>query len=125
VPQILAPVCHKRHIGWICWRLAVTVVDYSFCRSTALVAIAQARPTATITYIRLRDEFVFLAVILDACSRCVIGWAFDGTLEDELTLGAFRMALARRVVEPGLVHHSDLAISPASPDRGACAYAPA
>jgi putative transposase len=62
---------------------------------------------ADITYIRLRDEFVFLAVILDAYSRRVIGWALDRTLEDELTLGALRMALARRIVEPGLVHHSD------------------
>ncbi len=62
---------------------------------------------ADITYIRLRDEFVFLAVILDAYSRRVIGWALDRTLEDELTLGALRMALAQRVVEPGLVHHSD------------------
>src|SRR5260370_20754544 len=61
---------------------------------------------ADITYIRLRDEFVFLAVILDAYSRRVIGWALDRTLEDELTLGALRMALARRMVEPGLVHHS-------------------
>ena len=48
-----------------------------------------------------------LAVILDAHSRRVIGWALDRTLEDELTLGALRMALARRIVEPGLVHHSD------------------
>jgi len=62
---------------------------------------------ADITYIRLHDEFVFLAVILDAYSRRVIGWAVDRTLEDELTLGALRMALARRIVEPGLVHHSD------------------
>ena len=50
---------------------------------------------ADITYIRLRDEFVFLAVILDAYSRRVIGWALDRTLEDELTLTALRMALAR------------------------------
>jgi transposase InsO family protein len=62
---------------------------------------------ADITYIRLRGEFVFLAVILDAYSRRVIGWALDRTLEDELTLGALRMAVARRIVEPGLVHHSD------------------
>jgi putative transposase len=71
---------------------------------------------ADITYIRLRDEFVFLAVILDAYSRRVIGWALDRTLEDELTLGALRMALARRVVEPGLVHHSDRGSQYASSD---------
>ena len=62
---------------------------------------------ADITYIRLREEFVFLAVILDAYSRRVIGWALDRTLEDELTLSALHMALSRRVVRPGMVHHSD------------------
>ena len=62
---------------------------------------------ADITYIRLRDEFVFLAVILDAYSRRVIGWALDRTMEDELTLTALRMALSRRAVQAGLVHHSD------------------
>jgi len=62
---------------------------------------------ADITYIRLREEFVFLAVILDAFSRRVIGWALDRTMEDELTLTALRMALSRRVVQAGLVHHSD------------------
>ena len=62
---------------------------------------------ADITYIRLRDEFVFLAVILDAYSRRVIGWALDRNMEDELTLTALRMALSRRAVKAGLVHHSD------------------
>jgi len=62
---------------------------------------------ADITYIRLREEFVFLAVILDAYSRRVIGWALERTLEDTLTLDALRMALARRRAQPGLVHHSD------------------
>jgi transposase InsO family protein len=71
---------------------------------------------ADITYIRLRDEFVFLAVILDAYSRRVIGWALDRTLEDELTLGALRMALSRRIVQPGLVHHSDRGTQYASSD---------
>ena len=71
---------------------------------------------ADITYIRLRDKFVFLAVILDAFSRRVIGWALDRTLEDALTLTALRMALSRRVVEPGLVHHSDRGVQYASGD---------
>ena len=71
---------------------------------------------ADITYIRLRDEFVFLAVILDAYSRRVIGWALDRTLEDELTLSALRMAMACRTVQPGLVHHSDRGTQYASTD---------
>ena len=46
-------------------------------------------------------------MILDACSRRVIGWALDRTMEDDLTLSALRMALAGRSFGPGLVHHSD------------------
>ena len=71
---------------------------------------------ADITYIRLREEFVFLAVILDAFSRRVIGWALDRTMEDDLTLTALRMALKHRSVLPGLVHHSDRGSQYASND---------
>ena len=71
---------------------------------------------ADLTYIRLREEFVFLAVILDAFSRRVIGWALDRTLEDELTLAALRMALRQRSIQPGLVHHSDRGSQYASND---------
>jgi putative transposase len=71
---------------------------------------------ADITYIRLELEFVYLAVILDAYSRRVIGWALDRTLEDELTMGALRMALNRRSPAPGLVHHSDRGVQYASGD---------
>jgi putative transposase len=62
---------------------------------------------ADITYIRLRYEFVYLAVVLDVYSRRVVGWALGRTLEAELTLTALRMALAERRPAPGLVHHSD------------------
>lgn len=71
---------------------------------------------ADITYIRLGTEFVYLAVILDAHSRRVIGWSLDRTLEDELTMAALRMALERRIPAPGLVHHSDRGIQYASQD---------
>jgi len=71
---------------------------------------------ADITYIRLQDEFVFLAVILDAHSRRVIGWALDRTMEDDLTLDALRMALSQRQIAPGLVHHSDRGSQYASGD---------
>jgi putative transposase len=71
---------------------------------------------ADITYVRLQEEFIFLAVILDAYSRRVIGWALDRTMEDDLTLSALRMALSRRMVEPGLVHHSDRGSQYASAD---------
>jgi len=62
---------------------------------------------ADITYIRLREQFVYLAVILDAFSRRVIGWQLGESLEAKLALGALEQALNERRVEPGLVHHSD------------------
>jgi putative transposase len=71
---------------------------------------------ADITYIRLEEEFVYLAVILDAYSRRVIGWNLDDTLTDSLTIAALRMALAQRQVQPGLVHHSDRGVQYASGD---------
>jgi transposase InsO family protein len=71
---------------------------------------------ADITYIRLAIEFVYLAVILDAFSRRVIGWALDRTLEAELAIAALRMALVRRAPAPGLVHHSDRGVQYASRD---------
>jgi len=71
---------------------------------------------ADITYIRLETEFVYLAVVLDAFSRRVIGWALDRSLEDALTLAALRMALQRRIPTPDLVHHSDRGVQYASQD---------
>ena len=62
---------------------------------------------ADITYIRLETEFVYLAVVIDAFSRRVIGWELDRTMEDDLTLAALRRALESRRPAPGLVHHSD------------------
>ena len=71
---------------------------------------------AELTYVRLELEFVYLAVLLDAFSRRVIGWALEHTLEATLTLQALRMALARRRLSPGLVHHSDRGVQYASRD---------
>jgi transposase InsO family protein len=62
---------------------------------------------ADITYIRLETEFVYLAVVIDAFSRRVIGWALDRTIEDDLSLAALRMAYQQRRPPSGLVHHSD------------------
>jgi len=69
---------------------------------------------ADITYIRLEEEFVYLAVILDAYSRRVIGWHLDQGLDNSLTLHALRMALRERSALPGLVHHSDRGVQYAS-----------
>ena len=71
---------------------------------------------ADITYIRLRLEFVYLAVILDAFSRRCLGWALRRNLEAALALEALRMALQQRRPKPGLVHHSDRGVQYASRD---------
>ena len=71
---------------------------------------------ADITYIRLLLEFVYLAVILDAFSRRVVGWALGRTLEAELAVAALQLAIGRGRVAPGLVHHSDRGVQYASGD---------
>jgi transposase InsO family protein len=65
---------------------------------------------ADITYIRLRTEFVFLAVIIDRFSRKAIGWALDRTLAARVAVMALRQAVALRQPPPGVVHHSDQGI---------------
>ena len=69
---------------------------------------------ADITYIRLRTEFVYLAVILDAFSRKVVGWELDRSLATRLTKTALEKAIALRQPPPGLVHHSDRGMQYAS-----------
>lgn len=60
-----------------------------------------------ITYIRIVNGFVYLAVILDLYSRKVIGWAISKRIDSALTLAALRMALQRRQPPEGVIHHSD------------------
>jgi putative transposase len=92
-------------------------------RTTHRVALQQAAPdligrnfaseepdrlwVADITYVRSREGFVYLAFILDACSRKVVGWSMATHLRTELVIDALQMAIARRKPSPGLVHHSD------------------
>jgi transposase InsO family protein len=71
---------------------------------------------ADITYIRLPREFVYLAVVLDAFSRRVIGWALNRHLTTEVTLKALQQALATRTVTASLVHHSDRGVQYAAAD---------
>jgi hypothetical protein len=71
---------------------------------------------ADITYIRLHREFVYLAVILDAYSRKVVGWELDRTLAARLPIAALEKAIAERRPAPGLVHHSDRGVQYASGD---------
>jgi len=62
---------------------------------------------ADITYVRLNEEFVYLAVVLDAHSRCVVGWAIERHLASILAIQALERALSQRMPEPGMIHHSD------------------
>ncbi len=67
-----------------------------------------------ITYIRIRTGFVYLAAILDAYSRKVIGYAVSGALDTALMLQAIKMAVAERKPGPGIIHHSDQGVQYAS-----------
>lgn len=69
---------------------------------------------ADITYIRIRTGFVYLAAILDACSRRVIGYTISTGLDTTLTLQALRMAIAERQPAAGIIHHSDQGVQYAS-----------
>jgi putative transposase len=72
---------------------------------------------ADITFIRLRSEFIYLAVVLDAYSRRVIGWDLGRTLQAELAIRALQMALSERNWKAEeLIHHSDQGVQYASSD---------
>ncbi len=75
---------------------------------------------ADITYVRLAEAFAYLAIILDAFSRKVVGWALDEHLRAELAIAALAMALAARRPPPGgLIHHSDRGVQYACGDYAA------
>lgn len=96
-----------RH-GWRVWP--------NLARHLVPMAINQLW-VADITYIRMREEFVYLAVVLDAFSRRVVGWAMAEHLRAELALAALDMAIGNRDVTPGgLVHHSDQGVQYACGD---------
>jgi transposase InsO family protein len=69
---------------------------------------------ADLTYIQLRGEFVYLAVVLDRWSRKVIGWQLSRSLQSAVAMEALQQALKARRPPPGLVHHSDRGIQYAS-----------
>jgi transposase InsO family protein len=69
---------------------------------------------ADITYLRLQEEFIFLAVVLDAFSRRVVGWELGESLQVSLVRMALNRALAERPVPVGIIHHSDQGVQYAS-----------
>jgi putative transposase len=106
-PAFVPATTDGRH-GWriypnLAWRLAPTAVNQLW--------------VADITYVRLAEDFVYLAVVLDAFSRRAVGWAMAAHLRAELALDALEMALSSRQVIPGaLVHHSDRGVQYACGD---------
>lgn len=106
-PLFRPPTTDSRH-AWRVWpnlakHLAPTTTDQLW--------------VADITYVRLAEAFVYLAVILDAFSRKIVGWAMADHLQASLALEALAMALASRKVTAGaLVHHSDRGIQYACGD---------
>ena len=60
-----------------------------------------------ITYVRILTGFVYVAVVMDLCSRKVVGWAISRNIDRKLTLGALKMAVERRKPPAGVIHHSD------------------
>jgi transposase InsO family protein len=94
----------------------------NLARGVVVTAINQLW-VADITYIRLRREFIYLAVVLDAFSRRVIGWQLSDQITTQLTLGALKMALNHRALVDGAarpIHHSDRGVQYASTDYVSC-----
>lgn len=89
----------------LAWRMKLTAVNQLW--------------VADITYIRLRQEFVYLALVLDVFSRRVVGWELGRTLTARLALMALERAVAQRQPPPGLVHHSDRGVQYASAEYSA------
>lgn len=69
-----------------------------------------------ITYIRTKQGWLYLSVLLDLFSRRIVGWSMSRSLERKLCLDALEMAVRRRRPEPGLIHHSDRGCQYASSD---------
>lgn len=106
-PAFQPPTTDSRH-SWRVWP--------NLARHLAPMAVNQLW-VADITYVRLDEAFVYLAVILDAFSRKVVGWAMEDHLRASLALDALEMALAGRDILPGgLVHHTDRGVQYACGD---------
>lgn len=106
-PLFKPPTTDSRH-SWRVWP--------NLARHLRPMAVNQLW-VADITYVRLGEAFVYLAVILDAFSRKVVGWALADHLRAELALAALEMAMkSREIIPGGLVHHTDRGIQYACGD---------
>jgi putative transposase len=102
------PVTTQSNHGW--------KVVPNLARQMELTGIDQLW-VADITYVRMREEFAYLAIVLDAFSRRVIGWALETHMLASLVIAALQMAIDARQPPPGtLVHHSDRGLQYACSD---------
>ncbi len=90
-------------------------------KSTKITGLNQVW-ASDITYVQLQHEHIYLAVILDLCSRKCIGWELGRNLGSQLTMNALAKALDNRLTEPiqGLIHHSDQGVQYASKEYVDC-----
>ena len=102
-------VTTQSHHGW---PIAPNHLDRQF--SVAVQSERDRVWAADITYLRTREGWLYLAVVLDVASRRVIGWCADEGLEESLAQRALEQALRRRRPARGLVHHSDRGVQYAS-----------
>ncbi len=106
--RAFVPATTASHHGWrvypnLAWHLEPTAPNQLW--------------VADITYVRLDEEFAYLAIVLDAFSRRAVGWAMANHLQASLAIEALDMALACRVIAPGgLIHHSDRGVQYACGD---------
>ena len=70
--------------------------------------------TADITYVRTREGWLYLAVVIDLFARKIVGWAMRADMKADLPLEALKMAIKTRKPGPGLIHHSDRGVQYAS-----------
>lgn len=101
----LSVVPHRRFIHTTDSKHGYLIYE-NLTRGIALTGINQLW-VSDITYIDYGGRFAYLAVILDAKSRKIIGWKLSKHVDSNLTLDALRMALSTRPIPEGLIHHSD------------------
>jgi putative transposase len=103
---------HRRRRGKYGRRTASTATADDLVERNFTAPAPDELWVADITYLRTWEGFLYLAVVVDACSRRVVGWAMADHLRTELVLDAVGMALFTRRPAPGLVHHSDRGSQP-------------
>ena len=92
--------------------VAANVLDRQFDSAT----LPNQKWAADITYIPTDQGWLYLAGVIDLCSRKIVGWSMAEHMRTDLVADALRMALARRGPAPGLLHHSDRGVQYASDD---------